>query len=184
MATPKKRKPIKRGSKVTKDLTTNMNLMVMPNTKEEKISQKCFFLVEGKRVEAPAYKEQNFDIEKLDALKSIPVKKLFTTLQQSMDLPKGQYAIRNQYGICLGIVEKRASYKAIVAHHQENGDNAVIVNAGNTFTMPTALALAKKHDITLLIRKNNWAQFNMTEDNLNRSIDFVAELLNMSPLKN
>jgi hypothetical protein len=183
MATPKKKRAVKKGKRTPKDISSVMNLMIFPNTKDEKVTNKCFFVINGKRMELSAYREAKIDLNDLEELVSTPVKRLFATLQHTVDIATGQYALRNQYGICLGIVEKRASYKAIIAHHKNNGDNSIIINGGSAFTLQMALDKAKTLKIPLVARKNNWAQINITDDNFSEVLTLSIDLMNAQTIK-
>ena len=130
MAKAKKKKAVKG----KKELTTILSLFAIPN-KQEKVIGVCNFIIAGKSADIKGNEVTNIDIATLDNLTSDPIKLLFSKLfMYATD--KARWTIKNGYGLSIGLCDKVASYKAMIAYHKDNGINSLIVNGNKHFTYP------------------------------------------------
>ena len=178
MATPKKVKKVK--GKVAKQLTTIFNLFAIPN-KAEKITAICKLVISGKAIDLTGNQFNKIDIGKLDVLTAKPIISLLTSLYNGYTLTIGQWGIKNQYGLCIGIIDKLNSYKAMVAYHKANG--GLIVNGNKHFTFAHALDVASGLDLTIAQGKGQWGVLTVTDKNLTQVEKFCVKLLTLKRVK-
>jgi hypothetical protein len=168
-------------------LPTVLSMVAIP-TKLQIPTGQVTLNVNGKNQSFAANTAHNFCLNSITALGNSlnVVKHFFIALYNNYTLPGTmQYAVKPQYGIAYGITAKQASYKAICAHHKANGTNAIIINQCNSFTFASAMALAQKHNVTLLQGKGgkaNWGIMQVTQASLGNCVSFVAALLNLVPV--
>ena len=166
--------------KVTKqnEATTIFDLCAIPN-KEEKVLDMCSFVMNGKVVNVKANSVHKMDIANLDLLTSKPIKDVFVDLYSKYNPGKGMWKIKNQYGIAIGLCDQVTSYKAMLAHHRNNGANTLIVNGNKHFTIDMAFDVAKTFNLSLLKGKGSWAMLTVTESNVRAVGDFAIKLMGL-----